>query len=86
MHTALPYYGHQTWQFTQGLHLNITDTANALDYSLAFEVIDFFRLTHDEAKQIYDETLSAVKDWQNVANRLGISRSEQLMKQEAFNL
>lgn len=29
----------------RGLHLNITDTANALDYSLAFEVIDFFRLS-----------------------------------------
>jgi serine/threonine-protein kinase HipA len=70
----------------QGLHLNITDTANALDYRLAFEVIDFFRLSQDQATQIYDEVLLAVKNWQGIANRLGIRRSEQLMKQEAFNV
>lgn len=70
----------------QGLHLNITDTSNALDYSLAFEVIDFFRLTRHEATQIYDKVLEAVGDWRVVANRLGISRAEQLIKQAAFNL
>ncbi|MCL6331459.1 type II toxin-antitoxin system HipA family toxin [Pectobacterium carotovorum subsp. carotovorum] len=69
-----------------GLHLNITDTVNELDYALAFEVIDFFRLSREDATRIYDEVLSAVKDWQIVANRLGISRSEQLAKQEAFNV
>ena len=70
----------------RGLHLNITDTANNLDYNLAFEVIDFFRLTHNEATQIYDEVLSAVKNWQVVAKRLGISRAEQLTMQSAFNV
>ena len=70
----------------QGLHLNITDTANALDYSLAFEVIDFFRLSQSEATHIYDDVLNAVKNWQKVATKLGISRSEQLMKQAAFNI
>ena len=69
----------------QGLHLNITDTSNALDYDLAFDVIDFFRLSREEATQIYDEVLLAVKQWQSVANQLGISRGEQLLKQEAFN-
>jgi len=70
----------------KGLHLNITDTLNTLDYNLAFEVIDFFRLSHEEATQIYDKVLGAVKQWQVIANRLGISRSEQLRKQDAFNL
>ncbi|RTR35906.1 type II toxin-antitoxin system HipA family toxin [Shewanella canadensis] len=70
----------------QGLHLNITDTDNALDYQLAFDVKDFFRLTQAEATQIYDEVLKAVKQWQQVAQRLGISRAEQTMKQEAFNV
>ena len=69
-----------------GLHLNITDTENALDYQLAFDVIDFFRLNLDEATQIYDEVLSTLKNWQQVAQHLGISRAEQLMKQEAFNI
>jgi len=70
----------------QGLHLNITESDNALDYQLAFDVIDFFRLTQIEATQIYDEVLNAVKQWQQVAQRLGISRAEQTMKQEAFNV
>ena len=65
---------------------SITDTANALDYNLAFEVIDFFRLSKDEATQIYDEVLSAVRSWEAVAKRLGISRAEQLMMQSAFNV
>ena len=69
-----------------GLNLNITDTANALDYNLAFEVIDFFRLSKDEATQIYDDVLSAVRSWEAVAKRLGISRAEQLMMQSAFNV
>jgi len=68
-----------------GLHLNITDTDNALDYQLAFEVKEFFRLSQDEATQIYDEVLSAVKQWQLVAKRLGISRAEQTMQESAFN-
>jgi len=70
----------------QGLHLNITDTANALDYQLAFDITDFFRLNADEAKRIYDDVLHAVNDWPNLATRLGISRAEQRLKQSAFNL
>lgn len=70
----------------QGLHLNITDKANGLDYGLAFEVMDFFRLTRADATRIYDEVLGAVQQWQSVASRLGISRHEQLAKQAAFNL
>jgi len=69
-----------------GLHLNISDTDNALDYQLAFEVKDFFRLSQEGATQIYDEVLNAVKHWQQVAKRLGISRAEQAMKEPAFNV
>lgn len=69
-----------------GLHLNISDTDNALDYQLAFEVKDFFRLSQEGATQIYDEVLNAVKQWQAVAKRLGISRAEQIMQESAFNV
>ena len=68
-----------------GRHLNITDADNALDYQLAFDVKDFFRLSQTQATQIYDEVLNAVKQWQTVAKQLGISRAEQAMKQSAFN-
>ena len=69
-----------------GLHLNITDADNALDYQLAFDVKDFFRLSQTQTTQIYDEVLIAVKQWQTVAKQLGISRAEQAMKQSAFNV
>ena len=69
-----------------GLHLNISDLSNALEYDLAFEVAEFFRLSEAEATCIYDEVLSAVKGWQDVAGQLGISRGEQLLKQSAFNV
>lgn len=69
-----------------GLHLNITDADNALDYKLAFDVKDFFRLSQTQATQIYDDVLIAVKQWQTVAKQLGISRTEQAMKQSAFNV
>ena len=69
-----------------GLHLNITDADNALDYQLAFGVKDFFRLSQTQASQIYDEVLIAVKQWQTIAKQLGISRAEQAMKQSAFNV
>lgn len=69
-----------------GLHLNITETDNALDYQLAFAVKDFFRLSQTEATQIYDEVLAAVSQWKLVAKRLGISRAEQAMKESAFNI
>lgn len=70
----------------QGLHLNITDSDNALDYQLAMDVKELFRLSDSEATRIYDEVLGAVKHWQQVAKRLGISRAEQAMKQPAFNV
>lgn len=69
-----------------GLHLNITDADNALDYQLAFDVKDFFRLSQTQTTQIYDEVLIAVKQWQTVAKQLGISRAEQAMKKSAFNV
>jgi len=70
----------------KGLHLNITDKSNALDYKLAFEVIDFYRLSQKQAVGIYDEVLGAVQQWQKKAIELGISRSEQILKQDAFNI
>ncbi|SET20178.1 type II toxin-antitoxin system HipA family toxin [Thorsellia anophelis] len=70
----------------QGLHLNVTDNDNSLDYDLAFDTIDFYHLSLAEANKIYDEVLESVKNWQKIANQIGISRAEQLIKQEAFRI
>lgn len=69
-----------------GLHLNITDKDNGLDYELAMEVIDFFQLNRGQATKIKDEVLASVGNWRTRANALGLSRSEQKLMEPAFNL
>lgn len=69
-----------------GLHLNITDDDNSLNYDLAMEVIDFFQLNEVEAIDIKDEVLASVCRWQSVATSIGISRSEQQLMSSAFNV
>lgn len=69
-----------------GLHLNITDDDNSLNFDLAMEVIDFFQLEAVEADKIKNEILACVSQWQAVAKRLGISRGEQQLMSAAFNV
>ncbi|MCT4709753.1 HipA domain-containing protein [Enterobacteriaceae bacterium H11S18] len=69
-----------------GLHLNITESDNRLDYALAIEIIDFFGLTLNEAQKIKDEVVSAVSNWRKIAQLLGIDRGEQEAMSQAFNV
>lgn len=69
-----------------GLHLNIDDMSNELDYDLAFSVADYFNLKESEAKKIYDDVMLSVKNWEVIASGIGISRQEQLGMQEAFRV
>jgi serine/threonine-protein kinase HipA len=69
-----------------GLHLNITDSDNSLNYDLAMEVIDFFQLEESEAVKIKGEVLASVRQWESVAKRIGISRNEQQLMSPAFNV
>jgi serine/threonine-protein kinase HipA len=71
---------------SNGLHLNITDESNSLDYDLAMEVIDFFQLGETEAECIKTEVLSSVSNWEAMAKDIGISRSEQQLMAAAFNV
>lgn len=71
---------------SQGLHLNITDSDNRLDYNLAFDVAEFFQLTSTQATAIYDEVLKTVSTWKNIATEIGISRQEQEQMKFAFNV
>jgi serine/threonine-protein kinase HipA len=67
-----------------GLKLNISDDDNSLDLDLVLEVSEFFRLSKDRANEIIDEVLEAVKNWKIIADKYGISRSEQELKALAF--
>ncbi|WP_174674062.1 type II toxin-antitoxin system HipA family toxin [Pasteurella oralis] len=81
-----PAYDLNPVPFSQGLHLNITDSDNRLDYQLAFDVADFFQLSPIQAKKIYDEVMTVVKGWQRVATEVGISRQEQERMKFSFNV
>jgi serine/threonine-protein kinase HipA len=69
-----------------GLHLNITDSDNSLDYELAMEVIGFFQLNRDQASKIKNEVLISVAQWRSEASKIGISRNEQQMMESAFKV
>ncbi|MDP8185356.1 type II toxin-antitoxin system HipA family toxin [Phocoenobacter skyensis] len=71
---------------SRGLHLNITDSDNRLDYQLAFDVADFFQLSKTQAEEIYDEVMIIVGEWKSIATEIGISRQEQEQMKFAFNI
>ena len=69
-----------------GLHLNITDSDNRLDYDLAMEVSVFFQLEESKAEKIKADVLESVRQWEGLAKQIGISRSECQQMASAFNL
>jgi serine/threonine-protein kinase HipA len=69
-----------------GLHLNISDDDNRLDFDLAMEVIDFFQLSSLDAEKIKGEVIESVSQWKRVATEVGISRHEQTLMAPAFNI
>ncbi|MBP6447527.1 MAG: type II toxin-antitoxin system HipA family toxin [Saprospiraceae bacterium] len=68
-----------------GLSLNIDEIDNALDFDLAKSVGVYFRLNEDQMNQIINEVKGAVSQWKDVAHKIGISRSEQILMENAFN-
>jgi len=67
-----------------GLHLNINEMDNSLDFDLALEVIDYFRLNSQEARDIIDQVSQSVKNWRTEAKSIGLSRMEQDLMADAF--
>lgn len=67
-----------------GLHLNISETDNALSYELALEVAPFFRLKEESANAVMRKVMDAVTSWKSVASALSISRAEQDIMRRAF--
>lgn len=67
-----------------GLSLNIDMDDNALDFELAKSVGQYFRLSNNEMETILDQVLSAIKDWKNVANKIGIKSAEIELMAGAF--
>ncbi len=60
-----------------GLKLNISESDNAQEIELAFQVAHYFRISKSRAVEIVDEVAQAVSDWRRVASGLQVARAEQ---------
>ena len=58
--------------------------SNALDLELVKSVGEYFRLNNEQIETIIEEVLKSVSQWKKVANKLGISRAEQVVMAAAF--
>ena len=69
-----------------GLNLNISENDNSLNFELAIEVAEEFRLKKDEAEKIKNDIRNKVSDWKMLADKYNISKREQSMMEKAFKV
>lgn len=69
-----------------GLSLNISDTDNSLEYDLALEVAEFFRVEKDKAEKIIKDIKNKIGAWKVIADKYDISKTEQLIMEKAFRV
>ena len=69
-----------------GLSLNISENDNSLNFELAIDVAEEFRIKKDEAKKIIDDIKSKVRDWKVIAEKYAIPKAEQLIVEKAFRV
>ncbi len=81
-----PAYDINPNEMGTGLSLNISENDNSLEYDLALEVAEYFRLNKDDAERIIIDIKSKVSEWKKVADRNGISKTEQAMMVKAFKV
>lgn len=68
----------------EGLALTIDTNNNSLDFDLAKSVGEYFQLDNAQMGKIMKEIRAVVKNWKTEANKIGISRAEQVMMAGAF--
>jgi serine/threonine-protein kinase HipA len=69
-----------------GLSLNIDAENNALDFNLAKSVGEYFHLLPDQMEKITNDVFSAIRNWKEIAQEIGISRAEIEMMAPAFSV
>lgn len=79
-----PGYDINPIQNASGLSLNISESDNSLDFDLALEVAEYFRIDKKRSSQILKKVSESVKRWNEVAEREGISKSERHAMTRAF--
>lgn len=68
----------------EGLGLNIDMHNNDLDFELAKNIGEYFRLSSAQKDGIINQVLVVVSNWETIAKEIGISRSEIEMMSKAF--
>ena len=69
-----------------GLALNIDMDSNMLDFDVAKEVGDFFRLNEMQMNKIIAEVSDSVSQWEKLAEKIGISASDREIMRGAFRI
>lgn len=69
-----------------GLKLNISETDNSLDFDLALEVIDYFRIEKTKAVKVLKQIQEKISNWKSIASRYNISKAEQNSMAKAFKV
>jgi serine/threonine-protein kinase HipA len=81
-----PAYDMNPNETGNGLTLNISESSNEQDISLAMETAHLYQLEKDKAESILDEMQKQLSNWRSVAKRYGISHSEIEQTKRAFRL
>lgn len=79
-----PAYDINPVETGSGLSLNISETDNAQELDLAIEVAPYFRVSEKRASEIIEKVKSSVDQWNAVAEKQGISRTERDGMSRAF--
>jgi len=67
-----------------GLSLKISTTDNALSIDLALDVAEYFRISDEKATEIISIIQHEVSNWEAIAEKIGISKSERNAMAKAF--
>ena len=84
--TLTPAYDINPVENGTGLKLNISENDNSLDFDLALEVIEYFRLDKKKASAIITHIKSVVSSWRDKANSYNIHKNEQELMTKAFRI
>jgi serine/threonine-protein kinase HipA len=81
-----PAYDINPNEMAVGLSLNISGASNALDFDLVKSVAKDFRVSPTIADEIIDKIKTTVSEWDKIAEKFGISRSERQRMEKAFKI
>jgi serine/threonine-protein kinase HipA len=81
----LPAYDLNPSHEKDGLALNIDTDNNDLDFELAKNIGEYFRLNKQQMENIIQEVLQVITNWKAIAKKIGISRSVQDLMIKVFH-